>query len=88
MLDSGAVGPGFKSQSRRCPAGPNSFRQTVHTHYASVHQAAKLVAALLRVAGLTAGLAEVMAAYRRVYDSHHLQADCQEPGSSPEPYAL
>jgi len=28
-----------------------------------------------------------MAAYRRVYDSHHLQADCQEPGSSPEPYA-
>jgi len=28
-----------------------------------------------------------MAAYRRVYDSRHLQADCQEPGSSPEPYA-
>jgi len=28
-----------------------------------------------------------MAAYRRVYDSHHLQADCQEPGSAPEPYA-
>jgi len=27
----------------------NSFRQTVHTHCASVHQAAKLVAALLRV---------------------------------------
>ena len=26
-----------------------------------------------------------MAAYRRVYDSHHLQADCQEPGSTPEP---
>jgi len=25
-----------------------------------------------------------MAAYRRVYDSHHLQADCQEPGSDPE----
>jgi len=23
-----------------------------------------------------------MAAYRRVYDSRHLQADCQEPGSS------
>jgi len=30
----------------------NSFRQTVHTHRASVHQAAKFVAALLRVAGL------------------------------------
>ena len=28
-----------------------------------------------------------MAAYRRVYDSRHLQADCQEPGSDPEPYA-
>jgi len=24
-----------------------------------------------------------MAAYRRVYDSCHLQADCQEPGSAP-----
>jgi len=29
-----------------------------------------------------------MAAYRRVYDSRHLQADCQEPGSAPEPYTL
>jgi len=27
-----------------------------------------------------------MAAYRRVYDSRHLQADCHEPGSAPEPY--
>ena len=36
----------------------NSLRQTVHTHRASVHQAAKLVAALLRVAGVTACLAE------------------------------
>ena len=36
----------------------NSLRQTVHTHCACVHQAAKLVAALLRVAGVTAGLAE------------------------------
>ena len=36
----------------------NSLRQTVHTHRASVHPAAKLVAALLRVAGVTAGLAE------------------------------
>jgi len=26
-----------------------------------------------------------MAAYRWVYDSRHLQADCQEPGSAPEP---
>jgi len=35
-----------------------SLKQPGHTHRASVHQAAKLVAALLRVAGVTAGLAE------------------------------
>ena len=29
-----------------------------------------------------------MAANRRVYDSRHLQADCQEPGLAPELYAL
>ena len=28
-----------------------------------------------------------MAACRRVYDSRHLQADCKEPGSAPEPHA-
>jgi len=27
-----------------------------------------------------------MAAYRQVYDWLHLQADCQGPGSAPEPY--
>ena len=53
MLDSGAEGPGFKSQPQRC-----RVRQTVHTRRASVHQAAKLVAALLRVARVTAGVAE------------------------------
>jgi len=36
----------------------NSLRQAVNTHFASVYQAAKLVAALLRVVGVTAGLAE------------------------------
>ena len=36
----------------------NSLRQTVHTHRASVHQAAKLVTVALRVAGVTAGVAE------------------------------
>jgi len=35
----------------------NSLRQAVHTHRASAHQAAKLVAALLMVARVTAGLA-------------------------------
>ena len=41
-----------------CDLFGNSLRQTVHTHRASVHQAAKLVAALLRVARVSAGLAE------------------------------
>jgi len=54
VLDSGAER--FKSQSRSTLSG-NSW-QTVHTHCASVHQAAKLVAALLKVAGVNAGLAE------------------------------
>jgi len=36
----------------------SSLRQTVHTHRASVRQAAKLAAALLRVARVTPGLAE------------------------------
>jgi len=64
VLDSGAEGPGFKSQPRRCRVTLTltitlGLRQTVHTHRASVHQTAKLVAALLRVAGVTAGLAEI-----------------------------
>ena len=46
------------NRSRDAVVLGNSLRQTVHTHRASVHQAAKLVAALLRVAGVTAGLAE------------------------------
>jgi len=50
VLDSGAEGPGFRSG--------NSLRQTVHTHCAVVHQSVKLVSALLRVARVTAGLAE------------------------------
>jgi len=57
VLDSGAEGPRFKSQPRRCWVGL-SFRQTVHTDRASVHQAAKVVAALLRIARVTAGLAK------------------------------
>ena len=55
MLDSGTEGPGFKSVAM---LSGNSLRQTVHTHRASVHQAAKLVAALLKVVRVTAGLAE------------------------------
>jgi len=36
----------------------NGLRQTAYTYCASVQQAAKLVAALLKVAGVTAGLVE------------------------------
>ena len=42
----------------------NSLRQTVHIHRASVHQAAKMVAALLRIARVTAGLAERLLSVR------------------------
>jgi len=53
----------------------NSLKQTVLC-CASVHQAAKLVAALLRAARVTAGLA--------ASNGRLPQADCQEPGSAPE----
>ena len=56
MLDSGAEGPGV--QIAVATLSSNSLRQTVHTNCADVHQTAKLVATLLRVAGVTAGLAE------------------------------
>jgi len=77
VLDSGAEGPGSN----------RSLRLTVHTHHASDHQAAKLAAALLMAAGLLRAWRKVMAANHRVYDSRHPLADCQQPGSAPEPYA-
>ena len=40
------------------PQYTTGLRQTVHTHHASVHQTPKLAATLLRVAGVTASLAE------------------------------
>jgi len=53
------------TQVQKCPgsnrsrdAVGNSLRQAVHTHCASLQQAAKLVAAPLRVVVVTAGLAE------------------------------
>jgi len=56
VLDSSAEGPGVQIAAATMPG--NSLRQTVHTHCAPVHQAAKMVAALLRVARVTTGLAE------------------------------
>ena len=56
MLDSGAERPGFKSQPWRCRVTVlGKLFTPVMPHF---HKAAKLVAALLRVAGVTAGLAE------------------------------
>ena len=83
MLESGAVGLWAWVKIAAATLSRNSLRQTVHTHHASVHQAAKLVAALLKVARVTAWR-KVMAAYRQIYDSRHLKADCQEQGSAPE----
>jgi len=58
VLDSGAEGPGFKLQSRRCRITVLGRLFTPIVPLFSVHRAANLVAALLRVAGVTAGLAE------------------------------
>ena len=55
MLDSGAVGPGFKLQLLCCRV---TVLGKLFTPIVPIHQAAKLVAALLRFAGVTAGLAE------------------------------
>jgi len=56
VLDSGAEGPGFKSQPRRCRVTVLGKLFTPIMPFA--HQAAKLVAALLRVMMVTAGQAE------------------------------
>ena len=44
-----------------------------------------MVAAILRVARVTAGPAESYGSLPPGFDSRHLQADCQEPGSAPDP---
>ena len=49
---------GLGSKIAGATLSSNSLRQTVYTHCTSVHRAAKLVAALLRIARVTAGLAE------------------------------
>jgi len=56
VLDSGAEGPGFKSQSRRCLVTVLGKLFTPVVTLFTKQQ--KLVAAFLRVAGVTAGLAE------------------------------
>jgi len=61
VLDSGArcsIGPRALVQIAAAMLSGYSLRQTVHIYRASVHQAAKLVAAFLSVARVTADLAE------------------------------
>ena len=93
MIRTGATTAGLRRRRARvqiavATLSGNSLRQTVHTHCASIHQAAKLVAALLRAARVTAGLSESNGSLLPgLYDSRHLQTDCQEPGSAPESYA-
>ena len=76
VLDSGTEGP--RVQIAAATLSGNSLRQTVHTHHASVYQAAKLIAVLSRVARVTAGLAESndsLLLGQPAGDVSHLQAD-------------
>jgi len=56
VLDSGAEGPGFKSQPRRCRV--TVLGKLFSPIVSLFTKQRKLVAALLRVAGVTVGLAE------------------------------
>jgi len=85
VLDSGAVGPGFKSQPRR---GRVTVLGKLFTPIVPLFTKQQNGSSPLKGCGgnciCRPGGKQ---AYRRVYDSRHLQADCQEPGSAPEPYA-
>jgi len=79
VLDLGAEGPGFKLQSQRCRV---VVLGKLFTPIVPLSPSSKLGSS-----PYDDDDDEVMAAYRRVYDSRHMQADCKEPGSAPEPYA-
>jgi len=84
VLDSGTEGP--RVQIAAATLSGNSLRQTVHTHHASVYQAAKLIAVLSRVARVTAGLAESNDSLLLGQPAVTCRLT-QEPGSALEPYA-
>ena len=83
VLDSGSEGPGFKSQPRRCRVTVLGKLFTPIVPLFTKQQNWQQPS--LRVAGVTAGLAESNGSLPP--GLHHLQADCQEPGPAPEPYA-
>ena len=85
MLDSGAEGPGFKSQSRRCRL--TVLGKLFIPIMSLFTKQQKIGSSPRKVAGITAGPAESNGSLPPGYDSRHLQADCQEPGSAPEPHA-
>ena len=76
--------PEFKSQPRRCRV---TVLGKVLTPIVPLFAKQRNWWQPSKGAWVTAGLTEVMAAYRQVYDSRHLQAHCHEPGSAPEPFA-
>ena len=61
MLDSGAEGRGYKSQPRHCWV---TVLGKLFTPIVFTKQAAKLVATLLRVAGVTEAWQKVMAVHK------------------------
>jgi len=87
VLDAGLRRRRARVQIAVATLSGNSLRQTVYTHRASVHQAAKLVAALLRVAGVTAGLAESNGSLPPGLWLTSPAGWLPRPGSPREPYA-
>jgi len=85
VLDSGAVRHGFTSKPRRCRVTVLGRLFTPIVSLFTKRQ--KLVAALLRVVRVTADLEESNGRNHQVYDSQHLQANCQELVSASGPYA-
>jgi len=85
VLDSGAEGPGFKLQLQRCRV---TVLGKLFNPLCLCSPSSKIGSSHLKGCGVNCvAWRKVVAAYRRVYDSRHLQADCQVPGSATEPYA-
>jgi len=85
VLDSGPVGHGFKLQPRHCRV---TVLGKLFTPIVPLFKSSDIGSSPLKGCEDNCGAwRKVMAPYRRVYDSRHLQADCQEPESALEPYS-